>query len=526
MKVLSSVSQFSHYADDVKERLTRSLDRTSRGFPNDLITPLISRSIDPDAGRLERVIQVSNFLFPTGYEWLDDIEIDQEQMIGSYSIMLPYEGRKEQVYQYFNQKQIRPSRDAFDYASKELASLVTSRLHATSFESAYDSMPRGTNLGLPFLSSDSKYREGVLELARFISRQGFTIESDPCVLYWRGQPKGIGIIPKQRTVWGFPHYNTIFGLAIQKPLLNYLRKDMSFSAWVSNEAVDEAVSVIIDHTEHDILSIDYHAFDASCNQIVIDRVFSIVRSWFSSSDWSLIDYIRDTFLGIGLWTPEGILTDRHGGIPSGDTMTNVMGGLINRFIMFYIAFRLRNRVLAHLVQGDDGVVMFERAWSLDDVTSVASELGMEISSDKGGVSKDMVLFLQNIHHTSFRKDGKCVGIRPVMHALNGMLSYERFHKHWNSYDDSVRWWQQLESCRWHPAFSKFVSFLYDNDTYSREYDIHQIVKRAGGREKVESALGMPSFPYGKVPLSKLDQSAVATEMRRLRLREAHKVERG
>jgi hypothetical protein len=428
--------------------------------------------------------------------------------------MLPYVERKEEVESYFQPRHVRINSDSAAYATNQVADLVRSRLHPASLEHAYSKMPRGTNLGLPLATADGKYRRVVYELARFVERNGFSYPPDPCMLYWRGQPKGLELLPKQRTVWGPPHYHTLHELRVQIAYLAYLRRDTRFSAWVGNDEVDLAVTHIFDIAEHDILSVDFSGFDASIPEYLIRTIFDIMRFWFDSASAPLIDYLEKVFLTIGLLTPEGIKTERDGGVPSGNANTNGIDTFVQQWAIHYIAHRLRNEVIYHLAQGDDGVVVFRRPWRIEDVIEVADELNLDISGSKGGVSQRVVHYLQNVYHRDYRPDGICRGIRPGFRFLNGALSFERFHKDWKPEDNTLRWRQQLDNCRWHPRFREMVEWLYENDTYS-EYSSQQLIDAAGGLSKVESALGQSGYPYGKTPVSRLDRSAVGRELRRL-----------
>lgn len=527
MRTLSSIRYLDSLSQDAEMRVRKSLDRTSVGFDKDLVTPLGDRA-DPRAGRIQRIHEISELVFPTGYEWLDDVERDRMEGIGPYSIMLPYNDRKPQVYQYFEQKtSIHYSPEALDIATEYVSSLIRSQLHSVSPDVAFADMPRGTNLGHPFYSSDfSEYGMATLEMARALIRGGFNDPViPPCLLYWRGQPRGLDEITKQRTVWGFSHIVTILELMLQIPMLHALRKRHEFAAWVSTAAVDEVATNILDTAENDILSVDFSGFDASVNEILIHRVFDIIRNWFSTREIRLIDYVENVFLTTGLLTPEGILVDRHGGVPSGSGLTNLIDSLVQLLAFHYFASLRRNEVMISTVQGDDGVYSFTRRWELEDVQYVLGNLGLKVSSDKGGVSRDRVYYLQNVHSKDYRIDGVSVGVRPAFKVLNGMLSYERFHKHWEAADDTLRWRQQLFAAFRHPAFVKLVGWLYDNDRLSN-LTIKQLVKLGGGRERVESALELKAFPYGKPTLSDMASSPVEIELQHLRDRSRAPAGRG
>lgn len=515
MRTLSSMPYLKSLSLDAEMRVTRSLERTRLGFSKDLVTPLVPDRNNPTSGRKLRIAEFAEFLYPTGYSWLDELELDRQEKIGPYSIMLPYSMRVEQVGSYFQQKDIIVDVEAFDYASDQVSRLVPQTLHAVSAEAAFRDMPRGTNLGFPFFSSDySEYGQATLELAREALR-GFRLEIPPCLLYWRGQPRGLEEIPKQRTVWGYPHWITILELMLQIPMLHALRRRIEFAAWVGARAVDEGVTTLLDTSGYDVLSIDFSGFDASVSRVLIERVFDIIRGWFSSREVYLINFVEKAFLEIGLWTPNGVQVDRNGGVPSGSGLTNLIDSLVQLLAINYFAYLTRNRVEIALVQGDDGVYSFEEQWSLDQTHEILNSLGLNASSDKGGVSTNTVYYLQNVHSKEFRKDGVCVGIRPLMKVLNGMLSYERFHTKWDSADDTIRWRQQLQAASRHPSFTKAVRWLYDNDRLSI-FTLKELVRKAGGKGKVESALEMQGFPFGKPSLAEMQVGPVERELNSIR----------
>lgn len=512
MRFLPVQPYLSSLAPDAEERVARNLANTERGRLKDWTSPLIPDKDDPRGGRLQRIAEVSDWLYPTGYEWLDEAEHDQELMIGPWSIQLPYRERKR-VYDYFQQMEINPNPDAIRYAYTQVSRLVQETLRPVSLETAYADMPTGTNLGLPFASKDVQYREMVLELARAIRRSDFVMEPDPALLFWRGQARGLDDDPKQRDVWGYSHYLILFELMLQIPLLNYLRRRrIEFAAWVSPSAVDEAVTYVIENCKQDILSVDFSRFDASVPDVLIRMIFRILKNWFGERWTRQIEYVENAFLNVGLLTPEGIIVDRHGGVPSGSGLTNLIDSLIQLLAFKYISYRMKNEIDVHLVQGDDGVICFNRSWNLEEVSGLAAELGLKLSSDKGGVSKDRVYFLQNIHSRDRAIDGYYKGVRPVMRVMNGAFSYERFHDGWTGADDSLRWMQQFNNLQNHPKFREAVRFLWDNDKYLRRYSIAELIDKAGGPEQAESVLELKAFSAGKMQLEDYPSSPIWKEV--------------
>jgi len=335
------------------------------------------------------------------------------------------------------------------------------------------------------------------------------------MLYWRGQPKGIGKDPKQRTVWGYSHVMTVLELMIQMALLDALKGRPEFCAWVNADRVADVLTALLHNANQEVLSVDFSGFDASVPSEFIHAAFDLIRLSFQPSAGKLIDLIEDCFLHCKLITPEGILTGRDGAVPSGSGLTNLVDSLVQMLIAHYVAWLTRNEISA-ITQGDDGIWNFRRPWDLDEVAAIVDEIGMTISSDKGGVSKEVLYFLQNVHSADYTVNGIVVGVRPIMRVLNGMMSYERLTKAWTSYDDTVRWWQQAESAKYHPKFLELAKFLYDHDLYSRTLSATQVVHRGGGIAKIARDLKQDSFPYGKAPLNGLRDFRIVKELSRLR----------
>jgi len=498
-------------------RLAASLKRTARGFDVDLVTPLISNmDTDPDVAREDLANELFHKTAHGPLEWLNEAESEAKERVGSFSIMLPFSERRDQVLTYFDQASIRPDMDAFRFAVRKVGATLPTSLRPASITEAFNRMPRGTNLGAPSFTSDNRFRTSVLELAKEITRLGFPFMEDPALLFWRGQPRGLGLVPKQRTVWGFPHYVTVIELQLQIAFLKSVKHDPTFVAWRTVDDINLEVTRLLRTAKQPVLSIDFSGYDASIPELLIDAAFELLSGCFQPSATQILDYCRDVFKHIPLATPVGIMSGRHGGVPSGSANTNLIDGLVQRIILEYCAIRMRNSIIDHLVQGDDGVTSWERPWDLDDLVGYANELGVLVSNDKGLVSSTRCTFLQNIHSLDYVHSDLNVGVRPLLRILNGMMSYERLARGWNGFDDTIRWWQQAENGREHPYFHELVKFLYEHDKYSRTYSWSTVVRQAGGFEQFESVSRQSAFPYGRHSVRGLSNFRVVRALDRMR----------
>lgn len=504
--------------DNAARRLGSWMAKSAAGSSQDLVSPLCDRN-SPTQSRLGLMRELWQRMVPTGFAWLDEAESMQMEKIGPYSVMLPYHEREDSVDKYFRRKDFSINQDAMQHAVRAVSGYLPSNsLRLASLDAAFNAMPRGTNLGLPWFSRKSEFYESVRQKAFDVIQSEYSaVFNDPAVLFWRGQPRGLNEVPKQRVVWGFPHDITLLEEMIQLPLLDALTYHPTFSAWVSNDAVSRAVTLVLDDARFDVLSVDFSGFDASIPAILINLAYDIIRGWFVPEARRHIDYVEDRFLNIALLTPSGIRERVNGSVPSGSGLTNMVDTIVQLIAFQYISYLLGTDIRWHLAQGDDGVVSFNSPWNLDEVIELAKTLNLSIGSDKGGVSKERVYYLQNVHDKQLRINGVCQGIRPIMRVLNSSLSYERLRPgSWNGYMDTLRFWQIGENAWAHPQFTKYVDFLYRHDRVSRNYGPREIVSRAGGIEKAKSALLEKPFPYGKKSIGGVMDYHIVHELQRLR----------
>ncbi len=485
-------------------RLAHSLSRTAVGNGlEDYVTPLIPDG-DPDYWRYVISNEVFSKLRLENFSWLKDAEEAQKAKIGSYSQQLPYTERRDDVMSYFATNKGNPDLDTLREAIRRVDQIMPKSINAVSLDDSVTKMPRGTNLGAPFFTSDERYIPDVARMAKQIETQGFKLSplNLPALMFWRGQPKGLGQVSKNRTVWGVSHITIAHGLRVQIALLHYLRQRVEFAAWNASDIIDRAVTSAFQTSRRQIISVDFSRYDASLHPLLLEGAWELIRRSFPF-DRKLVTWLQEQLSEVPLLTPEGMITGVHS-MPSGDANTNLIDGLCQLILWNYIALKLRVQLLFATVQGDDGIVIFSKPIDVEEASSIiTTDFGMTMSAEKGLVDPDNVHFLQNVHNRYYISNGVSVHVRPIMRALNGMLSYERLVKKsqgWNGYIDTMRWWQQVENCKWHPSFEVLVRYLYQHDKYS-QLSVDEVVQRAGGLGKVARALKQPSFPYGKEPLT-------------------------
>jgi hypothetical protein len=496
---------------DAMLRVTTTLERVRKGFDVDLVTPAIGKTTpDKLAARAAIIAKVLQEGAHTGLHDLDDAEVTQAKLVGPLSLMSPFSDRREDLLVYWSRQKFRLHLDndilmkAFD---RIVGKIKRHTVQPLSIEAAFEIMPKNTNLGSPFHSKSKAYYPELLSLARAVERGGFNVReyNHPAFLYWRGQSQGLYQHSKDRAVWGYPHYISIHELRLQGALLPHLRKLPEFAALVGFEAVNAEITRLFRLNKGEDWSIDFGGFDKTAEHTLITFGFALWREWFTRGSKRLIDYIEDRFINIPLLHPDGIWEGRHG-VPSGSGLTNQMDSIIQWLLAEYCAIKLGARMHGILLQGDDGVWAWRDKVKLTQVQDLVSRFGMFLNTDKGGISKDVVYYLQNVHMRYHMADGLCVGVRPLCRTLSGLTGFETPRdKDWRPVDTTFRWIQQVEACREHPELQVLVKLLLQWDRLIRENDIRTLVIMAGGIDELEARQRSKGFPYGKYPLSGIFQ---------------------
>jgi len=502
-----------------RARVESSLRRTAEGAMEDLVSPMVPDG-DPDYWREKFRDFLLDRMRLKSYPWLRRAEEEQAKKVGAYSYMLPYEDRKESVYAYYSLFPGSPDLDLLEQAKLEVLKFMPVDLNPATLIDAFNQLPRGTNLGAPFFTSDEEYRGDVFKLAEQVEAEGFELDDlFPAMLYWRGQPRGIGEISKNRVVWGTSKVVVSHGSRLQIALLHYLRRTVQFAAWNESHIVDRAMTLAFGISRKQIISADFGSWDARMQQDLIKSTWDVIRLCFRSRHERLIDFEEHQFMNVPLLTPEGMLTGQHA-VASGEAETNLVDGIGQMILWHYVALKLGAEVKFICVQGDDGVIIMDPPIDIDEASQIIqTDFGMALSAEKGLIAADEIRFLQNVHFRYYERDGINVHVRPIERVLNGMLSYETMRKKsigWNGFMDSLRWYQQCEQAKYHPNFDVLVEFLYSRDKYSRQFTIGEIIDQAGGIEKTAKAFRQKSFPYGKEPLSKLSQFRIVQDLSAMR----------
>jgi hypothetical protein len=431
-----------------------------------------------------------------GIPVLDERDEKEIEKIGSYSIMKPSSERLPSLMEYGHASfdpDMGSLKRAFDTICRDMPA---HSVRPWSLESAYKQVYRDSeNLGLPYLTKDKSYLNYYLEVARKILTPE---EFDPAMWYWRGTATGPSEAPKQRDVWGVPHYETILGQTIYKPWLSVISNREGHAAWVGDWKVDDAMTRILKKANgRPVYSLDQKSFDKKLSYEMLMMARDYMEHCLSTSVSERIWLLAEVGATLSIVVPYDVVhQNRKGGMMSGRVGTNPEDTELNRMACWYCAYRDGTTIEDGEWMGDDAVVLFKDPIDPDDLAVYMSELGLECNPDKQFISSTAVHYLQRVHTLDYQIDGRCVGVRSPYRALNSMMSYERLKKGWNKYMDTARWIMQVENTKHDPRFVEVVKFLKEGDkVLSSGMDPASVFKAAGGADEVRSTLGIASFPF-------------------------------
>jgi hypothetical protein len=261
------------------------------------------------------------------------------------------------------------------------------------------------------------------------------------------------------------------GKGVQSVLFDTLKRLDVFAAWRGRHAVAQLLTQALHDKSKGLspfLCLDFKNFDATIPVEVINRLFGVIKSWFTRESAAQIDFYATAFNRAGVFVPNAHLQERKGGLPSGSVCTSVLGSFANLWALAYGTSVCKANIVFATVCGDDGVIRCRglRGGYAKLAQVIEQDLGMVLSMDKCHISDHDVHFLQDVHTRDYMIDGLCVGVRPIMKAWAGMSSFEKIDDdRWNKYIDSFRFLQQIEHCYHHPKFKNLARWLLAKDQY-------------------------------------------------------------
>jgi hypothetical protein len=467
------------------------LERADVGYDRDERTPLWeSRDRCAILDELDSAIGVAP------YPLLAELDDKERELVGPLSIRAPYADREDDVKAYFTQS-FDADVPSFERALRRVNLLIPNHsVRPLSWDNAYDHIPHNKWWGLPWATSDPSVGPWYLENAPSIVSPE---QVYPSVIGWRGQAHG-PTKGKDRVVWMACKLSTIIEATLMYPLLSSLRTCMGFSAWGTPDDVDVAITKLMETAtsrQLTMMSGDYSGFDASVSRHLIDAVFdALMGQWLVPEMSSRLELCKEIFATGGICVPYKVLDGRNGGVPSGSVFTNLVDSLINLVAGYYTAERYGVELLRYEVMGDDSVFVFNPSITSEELSNAVGELGLKMNPEKQYVHDDAVHYLQRLYVLEHKSNGIYRGMHNPYRSMSGLTGIEYFHTDWDEYLVSARAIMQVENVKHDPRFPEFVEFVYDGDQLLRSgMDPAEIIRRAGGAERIRDSLDKQSFPY-------------------------------
>jgi hypothetical protein len=465
-----------------KEKLSNLLTRTTVGSKDILVSPIGKYGPDKLLSEWRSVFEDAVNSGKVSNEVLISIEDAQADKFSPRSIALPWTKRKANVDQYFIETNI-------DYSSLDCSTSASESLRPLNYINASKFIKKSTSAGLPSMRKKGEVlEETVKDIEYYLNRE------DPAVLYTRTQ-EGM----KTRDVFGVPLADVLNEMRYYRPILEFQKKLIWRSALSGPERVAKHLTEIIERAVSEgltLISIDFSAYDTTIKQGLQFKVGQYYKSLFQKSYHSEIDNIIRRKSTIGLVTPDGVMTGPHGE-PSGSAFTNEDDSLAQHCIAMS-----SNAIIEDLldIQGDDGVYAVKPE-TVNSLYNTFKKYGLNVNVDKSFESSNYLVYLQNLYHPDFKRDGVIGGVYPTFRALNRIVYQER----WANFEDygikgkdyyAIRTLSILENCKNHPLFEELVKFILSKDKYNLEVSSRGINEYVKFMVDTEGTEGLIINQYG------------------------------
>ena len=454
----------------------------------------------------------------------------EEYIRSPRSVVLPWADRLPKLLEYFKEVDFKPNMNLFNKAVENVRKAVRKYIPAKSLrplalDKSMERLPSTTNWGAPFFEAGKQLeydkdanvtkehdnRKQYMNVAQRILKAILEdkhpkLEDIAFWCLWRGQ-EGRDSETKQRIIWGEAHGVTILGSRFF-PFIDAAQNSLPWrKALVSQESVDESVAVFMkSHSGQYLYGFDASGFDQHLNadllnaasDIIIDS-FQLTNDEIKIANW----YFKNHIVSSPIITPDGLVTGRHGSMPSGTGFTNELDSMCNLIAAEYVSLRTKWELFTSQIQGDDGVFLFKGLdqKSLTQLSEAYSELGFVINEDKQWLSKTSVSYLKRLHCTD-----KATSFRSYSWVLCGLSNMER-PKGWKDAMYSARAIMQTSNLSpEYKGYDNFMRFAVKGDTYGLGMKVKSgslgVLQAAGGLNAVAERLDFVSFAANQQGLIK------------------------
>ena len=486
-------------------KLTNVIDGTITGSDKIVLTP-VGKRLDEGDGILTTWNKFFESLDKSSWpEELITMEENQISKIGPRSIAIPWEQRKQSVYDYYEPSTANKDCKPGDSPVK---TRDLSRLRPVNNETALKKIKKNTAASLPTMEKKGEALEGMPSPMdknggyKWKQMSGDPLEPNkistllwPAVLYTRTQEQG-----KTRGVWGISLEQILSEIKFFLPVLDWMKKQPWLAALLGPEEVNDRMDTIIRSAisrDELIVSTDFSSFDASTKGAISDCAWNEYISLFQEQYHGYLFTVKYDFNNVPLASPDGILSGYHG-TPSGSMNTTPIGSLAHAILMkSYGTIELDES----LILIDDGCLVLKDSADVAKYLDHCESWGYSTNADKTFVSGICAIFLQHLYHPALSVDGKIKGVYPISRAFNRLCYLERFVtfvKDGLKGEEyfAIRSLSILECTKYHPSFEQFVKFWLSLDKYPLLPSSESVVKYVRRLEGTEGTEGIIKNQYG------------------------------
>lgn len=227
---------------------------------------------------------------------------------------------------------------------------------------------------------------------------------EPCISYHRVQHGRERQGPKTRLVWGYPLSMTLLEAQYARPLIDWFLAERTPMAFGLHRHELAARLVRIENSSLRYC-LDFSSYDASLHPSLISFAFQVLKTHFRMVDDKAWESIVHYFIHTRIILPDGMVYQKHQGVPSGSYFTQLVDSICNFLILQYVSFRLDGQPIQQdkvLVLGDDSIFGMATYHPLVLIAKVVGELGVKMNAIKSVLAKKTSELSEFLGHVWFR----------------------------------------------------------------------------------------------------------------------------
>jgi hypothetical protein len=287
----------------------------------------------------------------------------------------------------------------------DLLLLTGNKYKTCSPREAFDTLPSATSSSFPkFKNPKSLIKEEVINLAHRLLHLDLSrcVLDFPISINWRTQLSSSGKL-KFRQFYPFPVIVACFEKMLFGEIFHHFERNKLTPYCFANNYIDLRNRYGQWQHYKYIYSIDYKSFDQTISNELIEMLlrFLFGRVFLNSKENSLFETILTYHTSCFIVTSiRGVtfMFQKKRGLMSGSSLTNLLGSLINLFIILYVnrVYRLSIDPKSISILGDDIIFASDRKFEISYIREIVKlHFNMEISVEKSQVfsAGERVFFL-------------------------------------------------------------------------------------------------------------------------------------